>query len=37
MFKGVNLTQKGKSEDMNIKVHVQRQREMLVNDHIPYI
>lgn len=24
MFKGVNLTQKGKSEDVNIKVHVQK-------------
>lgn len=28
MFKGVNVTQKGKSEDMNIKVHVQRQRDV---------
>lgn len=24
MFKGVNLTQKGNSEDVNIKVHVQK-------------
>lgn len=28
MFKGVNVTQKGKSEDMNIKAQVQRQTDV---------